>query len=150
MSMLGRPYSVSGKVVHGQGRGTGLGFPTANLLPPETLLPPDGVYAAIVRHKGEACTAVTNIGFSPTFGGTQRTIESFLLDGSPMLYNEDIELLFLRRLRDEKKFPSVQELTAQIAHDVETARELGTAYLSRETSGPSGLTGETGQDASLP
>ena len=153
MSMLGRPYSVSGRVVHGQGRGTGLGFPTANLLPPETLLPPDGVYAAIVRHKGETCTAVTNIGFSPTFGGTQRTIESFLLDGSPMLYNEDIELLFLRRLRDEKKFPSVQELTAQIAHDVETARELGTAYLSRKTSGHAelaGLTGEPGQDASLP
>ncbi len=129
LSMLGRPYSVSGTVVHGFGRGTGLGFPTANLQPPQTLLPPDGVYAGIVLHKDAFYPAVTNIGFAPTFGGTERTIESFILEGSPALYDEEIELLFLRRLRDEKKFPSVQELTAQIAQDVARARELGSAYM---------------------
>ncbi len=120
--MLGRPHGFSGIVTHGQGRGTGLGFPTANLLPPETLLPPDGVYATRLIHKGTACPAVSNIGFSPTFGGTQRTIESFVLDTDINLYEEGVELEFLERLRDERRFPSPKELIEQIGRDVERAR----------------------------
>ncbi len=127
-SMLGRPYSLKGPVVHGEGRGTDMGYPTANLLPEEALLPPDGVYAARVLCRGKSYAAVSNIGFCPTFKGTQRTIESFLLDCSLNLYGEDIELLFLDRIRGEKKFPSVQDLTAQIALDVKKASELNAAY----------------------
>ncbi len=125
--MLGRPYSFRGTVVHGQGRGKGLGFPTANLLPPEEQLPPDGVYATRLRHKGICHTAVSNIGFSPTFGGTKRTIESFILDTDMNLYEESVELEFLERLRDERRFPSVQELVAQIERDVERARACNAA-----------------------
>ncbi|MDO5537224.1 MAG: bifunctional riboflavin kinase/FAD synthetase [Desulfovibrionaceae bacterium] len=125
--MLGHPYAFDGRVVHGQGRGTGLGFPTANLLPPEVLLPPDGVYATRLTHRGVRHAAVSNIGFSPTFGGTQRTIESFILEGDINLYGEVIELEFLERLRDERRFPGVQELTAQIARDVEQARNINLA-----------------------
>ncbi len=125
--MLGRPHSFTGTVVHGQGRGTGLGFPTANLLPPDTLLPPDGVYATRLTHRGVHHPAVSNIGFSPTFGGTRRTIESFILDADINLYEESVELAFLERLRDERRFPSPQELVAQIARDVERARACNAA-----------------------
>ncbi len=125
--MLGRPHGFSGIVVHGQGRGTGLGFPTANLLPPETLLPPDGVYATRLIHKGTAYAAVSNIGFSPTFGGTQRTIESFILDTDINLYEEGVELEFLERLRDERRFPGPKELIEQIGRDVERARACNAA-----------------------
>lgn len=123
-AMLGRPHGFSGTVIHGEGRGTGLGFPTANLAVPPVQLPPDGVYATRVRLQERAWAAVTNIGFKPTFGGRERTIESFLIDGDINLYGEDIRLDFLARLRDERRFASAGELAAQIGRDVEQARAL--------------------------
>ncbi len=122
--MLGRPHAVYGPVVHGQGRGAGLGFPTANVRPRDVLLPPDGVYATRVTHRGLTHPAVTNIGFTPTFDGAERTIESFLLDGDLNLYGEEVGVEFLRRLRPERRFPSVQALTEQIAKDVSEARRI--------------------------
>lgn len=133
-AMLGHPYTIDGTVVHGFGRGTGLGFPTANQLPPPMLLPPDGVYATRVLHKGMAHAAVSNIGFSPTFGNTKRSIESFILEGDVNLYGEIIELEILERLRPEKKFDNVDALIAQIALDVEQAKAINQAFVENQAS----------------
>ncbi len=128
--MLGRPHTLHGKVIHGEGRGTGLGFPTANLEPAEELLPPDGVYATRVVHKGQVYAAVTNIGFKPTFDGTARTIESFLLDCDINLYHEPVRVQFLQRLRGEKRFASPAELVAQIELDVSEGRRINQEFAS--------------------
>lgn len=120
-TMLGRPHCFTGMVIRGQGRGTGLGFPTANVAVPGILLPPDGVYATLVTHRGKVYKAVTNIGCNPTFHGSQRTVESFLLDCSLNLYGEEIMLSFLARLRGEHRFSSAEELTAQVKRDIEEA-----------------------------
>ncbi len=122
--LLGRCYGFSGEVVHGEGRGGGLGFPTANLLPPETLLPAEGVYAARVRLDETWHQAVTNVGRKPTFGGRDVTVESFLLDTSANLYGRRVRLEFVLRLRGERRFASVEELTRQISEDVAAARNI--------------------------
>ncbi|MBQ1844590.1 MAG: bifunctional riboflavin kinase/FAD synthetase [Desulfovibrio sp.] len=119
--MLGRPHGFSGLVVHGEGRGSGLGFPTANVRVPAVLTPPDGVYATCVTHRGQTFPAVTNIGFKPTFGGRERTIESFILDCDRNLYDETIHMGFLGRLRGEKRFAGPKELATQIAQDIKGA-----------------------------
>jgi len=122
--LLGRPYSITGPVVHGEGRGSGLGFPTANLLPPETLLPAEGVYATRVYVDGLSHASVTNVGRKPTFDGTALGVESFLLDADMNLYDRQIRLEFVARLRGEQCFASVQELTRQVRKDVAEARGL--------------------------
>ena len=79
--LIGRPFSLQGKVVTGAGRGAGLGFPTANLkISPEHALPPDGVYASWAHIDGKAYQSMTNIGKCPTFGGCERTVEAYLID----------------------------------------------------------------------
>ncbi len=123
-ALLGRPYSLSGEVIHGCGRGHGLGFPTANLAMPDVLLPRRGVYATRVRCGGETWKAVTNIGSNPTFDGGRLSIESFLLDGDVNLYGKEITVQFIGRLRDEQKFASPEMLTARIAVDVAEARRI--------------------------
>lgn len=122
--LLGRFYGFSGPVVHGEGRGSGLGFPTANLPPPPVLLPAEGVYAARVRVGRCDYQAVTNVGRKPTFGGRELCIESFLLDASENLYGQNVRLEFMARLRDEQRFASAQDLSRQIARDVEETRRI--------------------------
>lgn len=126
--LLGRPYSLSGKVVHGFGRGAGLGFPTANMELPDKLLPPHGVYAAHASIAGmkekSACFALTNIGDNPTFNGVQTTIETFLPDERIDLYGRELKVDFLMKIRDEKKFASITELKEQIAADIKNARTI--------------------------
>jgi riboflavin kinase/FMN adenylyltransferase len=123
--LAGRPFSLHGKVVTGAGRGEGLGFPTANIeVGPEHALPPDGVYATRAHINGNAYPSMTNIGQCPTFGGCQRTIETFLLDYQGDLYGRDLKIDIIDRLRDEKKFGSVDELKAQVAEDVSRGRKL--------------------------
>lgn len=122
--LLGRFYGFSGPVVHGEGRGSGLGFPTANLQPPAALLPAEGVYAARLRVDGRDYQAVTNVGRKPTFGGRELCIESFLLDASENLYGQNVRLEFVTRLRGERRFASAQDLTRQIARDVEETRSV--------------------------
>lgn len=133
--MLGRPHTLQGMVIHGEGRGSGLGFPTANLEPAEVLLPPDGVYATRVVHRGKAYPAVTNVGFKPTFDGKSRTIESFLLDCDINLYAERVEVQFLQRLRAEKRFASPADLVAQIDRDVAEGRRINHDYSLSLSSG---------------
>ncbi|SNB70323.1 riboflavin kinase / FMN adenylyltransferase [Thermoflexus hugenholtzii JAD2] len=124
---LGRPFAVSGEVIAGAGRGQRLGFPTANLaIWPEHALPADGVYACWADlPEGIRRMAVVNIGVRPTFDQSQeRIVEAHLLDWHGDLYGQRVTLHFIERLREERRFPSVADLVAQIHRDVERARAL--------------------------
>lgn len=124
-SLLGRPYAVEGYVEHGAGIGRRLGFPTANIQPPAGLaLPAPGVYAADVSlPDGQRRRAVVNIGVRPTLeDGRGTTIEAHIDNWSGDLYGRELRLEFLRRLRPEKKFASLEELKARIAEDLHQAR----------------------------
>jgi riboflavin kinase/FMN adenylyltransferase len=124
-NMLGRPYRLSGPVVHGAERGKGLGFPTANLhVNSNQGLPEDGVYATRTYIGGEAYPSVTNVGTCPTFGQQERTVEAYILDKEMKLYNQEIKIDFLERIREERCFVSPEALAAQINKDVERAREI--------------------------
>ena len=120
---LGRPYGVGGRVVRGAGRGRTLGFPTANVEPDRPLLIPTGVYACRARVDGGMYPTVVNIGVRPTFAEQTLAVEAHLLDFSADLYDRELRLEFIRRLRGEQKFPSPEALKKQIALDVAQARE---------------------------
>jgi riboflavin kinase/FMN adenylyltransferase len=121
--LLGRPYRVRGRVVHGAKRGRALGFPTINLaLPKERLLPRDGIYAVWAEMGEGRFKAAASLGVRPTFGGGDRLLEAYLLDFSGELYGEEVEVAFVERLRDEIAFASPAELSAQIARDVEQTK----------------------------
>lgn len=124
--MLGHYHFCDGEVVHGEGRGAGLGFPTANLALPETLLPPAGVYASLLEADGRRYAAVTNIGNNPTFGGQNVGVETFVLDAADDmdLYGKQVRVRFVEQLRREKRFSGPEELAVQIARDVEQARGI--------------------------
>lgn len=121
--LLGRPYSVEGEVVRGAGRGRTLGFPTANVKTHRPLPLPAGVYACRAFLGPDRYPAVINVGVRPTFGETELLVEAHLLDFSGDLYGRRLRLAFLRRLREERKFPDVEALRRQIALDVAAARE---------------------------
>jgi riboflavin kinase/FMN adenylyltransferase len=120
--LLGAPFQLRGEVVRGDRRGRELGFPTANLVPDETLVcPGHGVYAA---HANGECAAVS-VGVRPTFGtGRAVLIEAYVLDRELDLYGQTLRVEFLRRLRGERRFASTQALVAQMHRDVELARAL--------------------------
>ncbi|WP_241004399.1 bifunctional riboflavin kinase/FAD synthetase [Conexibacter sp. SYSU D00693] len=123
--LLGAPFVLEGEVQHGDKRGRTLGYPTANLVPrQEDVLPAHGVYACEVRLPGgEVVPAATNVGVRPQFvTGRGELIEAFLVDWSGDLYGQGIEVAFLRRLRGEKRFASVDALVEQMAADVEETR----------------------------
>lgn len=121
--LLGRPFSLSGEVVHGHRVGRVLGFPTINLLPgPELALPPYGVYAARVTIGDETVAAVTNIGVRPTFGdGGRLSVESYLMNFNREVYEQEVRVDLLRFLRPEHAFSSADALREQIAQDVRSA-----------------------------
>ncbi|MFN7940777.1 MAG: bifunctional riboflavin kinase/FAD synthetase [Thermoanaerobaculia bacterium] len=125
-AMLGRPYAIEGKILRGDRMGQRLGFPTINLASENRLLPADGVYATRAYFPSFPATfdSVTNIGTRPTvYENHQRVVESHILDFSSDVYGERVSLAFHHRLREEKLFPSVMELSRQIRSDVETTRE---------------------------
>lgn len=124
VALLGRHFTLEGQVVHGAGRGIRLGFPTANLNVDKELLPKPGVYAVKVRCGERILGGVANIGSNPTFGGQGVSLEVHLLDFRGDLYGEPLRLYFVERLRDERRFPSAQDLARAIAGDVARAREL--------------------------
>ena len=124
-ALLGHPYTIDGTVVEGSRRGRELGFPTANLSTANELIPPHGVYATTVRLDGVIYPSITNIGVRPTFDEEPRTvIETHLLDVERDLYGRTLRLGFVQRLRDERRFESVDLLKAQVAADVQKARTL--------------------------
>ena len=122
--LLGRPYSVTGLVQRGAGRGRTLGFPTANLRPDRPLVLSAGVYAARARWEARQADAVVNIGYRPTFGESQYWIEAYLFDFAGDLYGRTLTLDFLARIRAEMKFAGVDALTAQGHADMDEARRL--------------------------
>ena|SRR5689334_13597666 len=121
--MLGRPYTLPGNVVAGAGRGRTLGFPTANIAPDRPVLVAPGVYACTIQVGAQQQRAVVNIGVRPTFGEATLAVEAYVLDFSGDLYGQTVRLVFVSRVREERRFPTVDALRAQIADDVETARK---------------------------
>jgi riboflavin kinase / FMN adenylyltransferase len=124
--MLGRAYSMAGPVIEGDKLGRKLGFPTANLDPSGLALPPSGVYAIHAVVSGKTHRAVLNIGTRPTLGNPNPPlrVEAHLLDFDGDIYGHELEIVFAEKLRDEKKFSSVDELKAQIARDIERAKSV--------------------------
>lgn len=122
---LGRPYSVSGEVVHGEGRGRTIGFPTANLAVwDEQVLPESGVYAGWARLDGQTFMAVANVGHRPTFNGGLVRVEAHLLDFDRDIYGQTLAFDFVARLRPEERFDTVQALIEQIRQDTGQGRSL--------------------------
>ncbi|MFQ3647845.1 MAG: bifunctional riboflavin kinase/FAD synthetase [Anaerolineae bacterium] len=122
---LGRSYSLSGEVVHGDKRGRLIGFPTANLAVwDELVIPLNGVYAGWATVRGKRYAAVTNIGTRPTFDGVAIRVEPHLLDFDADIYGETLTVTFEHRLRAEQKFSGIDALRAQLALDVAAARSV--------------------------
>jgi riboflavin kinase/FMN adenylyltransferase len=125
--LLGAPFTIEGDVVHGDRRGRTLGYPTANLVPPEGYaVPGHGVYACRARTQdGAEHVAAVNVGVRPMFvTGRGELIEAYLVDFDGDLYDTPLRIEFLKRLRGEKRFPGLEELIAQMGRDVETARAV--------------------------
>jgi len=125
LNLAGRPFSLNGRVTSGAGRGLKLGFPTANLdIVPEQALPADGVYATWAYIDGKAYQAMTNVGKRPTFGGSQRTVEVYVLDYHSDLYGHELKIDIMARLRSEERFDAVDELKKQITEDIKQGRAI--------------------------
>ena len=125
--MLGRPYSVKGEIIHGDGRGKELGIPTANLLVwPERLLPANGIYATWVDRGDERLASVTNVGIRPTFFtlASLPRVEAYILDFNQDIYREQIGVEFVEFFRPEIRYTSINDLIEQIHKDIEQAREV--------------------------
>jgi riboflavin kinase/FMN adenylyltransferase len=138
--LLGRFYTVVGRVIHGAGRGKKIGIPTANLALPRRMIPSNGVYASILSVGGAFYPAVTNVGTRPTFDGEGVSVETHVmnLDGAPAdlnLYGKRVVLRFLSQVRDEKKFSGAPELVQQIRNDSEVALAVATPLLPIDRNG---------------
>lgn len=130
-AMLGRPYAIHGTVARGDRMGQRLGWPTINVASEHKLLPADGVYACRVHFPNYPATfdGVTNVGTRPTvYENYQRVVESHILDFANDVYGEPTQVAFHKRLREERIFPTVMDLSAQIGRDVETTRD----YFARQ------------------
>ena len=124
-NLAGHPFSLSGHVIPGAGRGIELGFPTANLdISREQALPPDGVYATWAYIDDKAYQSMTNIGKQPTFGGSVRTVEVYVLDYLGDLYGREVKIDIIERLCGEKQFDTAEELKKQINKDVKQGRAI--------------------------
>jgi riboflavin kinase/FMN adenylyltransferase len=123
-SLLGRPFSLSGTIHPGAGRGRTILFPTLNLVPEQELMPKNGVYATESVVGGSVYRSATNVGTRPTFNGQGVTVESHLLGFDEQITGGPMEVRFHERLRDEQKFSGADQLKAQIASDVATAQEF--------------------------
>lgn len=123
-SLLGRPFAVKGRVIRGRTIGKGIGFPTANIRAEGEIVPADGVYAAFAAIGKKRHRAVVNIGTAPTFGERERFVEVHILGFRDNIYGKRVRVEFVRRLRGEKAFASVEELKRQISRDVKRAERI--------------------------
>ena len=122
---LGRKHSITGTIVEGSRLGREIGFPTANIEPHHEAIPPNGIYAVWVDMNDIRKRGTLNIGYRPTVTEEKRrTVEVHIMDFYHDIYNEEIEITFVEKLRDEKKFPSIEALADQIKKDVEKARSI--------------------------
>ena len=123
--MLGRDFSLEGRVISGTGRGVELGFPTANLdIDPERALPADGIYATWTYIENQRYQSVTNIGKRPTFGESEQTVEVYILNFQGNLYRHELKIDIIKRLRREQRFDTIEELKKQIEEDIKQARAI--------------------------
>jgi riboflavin kinase / FMN adenylyltransferase len=123
--MLGRHFTLEGKVVAGDQRGRSLGFPTANIkVQPEQAMPKDGIYVTITHIQGRQYHSVTNIGVRPTFDGMKHLIETYILDFDSDIYGKKLRIELIARLRDEMKFGNVRELIDQMKLDVQKTGQV--------------------------
>jgi riboflavin kinase / FMN adenylyltransferase len=121
--LLGRAYVLRGEVVVGDMRGRTIGFPTANVLPdPDAVMPARGVYAGFVRVGEVDYAACTNVGVAPTFQRAESRVEAYLLDFEGDLYGRVVDVSFVKRIREERRFAGIDELTGQVQQDVQEAR----------------------------
>ena len=121
-NFLGRPFSISGKVAHGDKLGRTIGFPTANISIHRKLSPILGVYSVLVKLKSQTYNGVCNVGKRPTLGGKKTLLEVFIFDFNKEIYGEYATIIFKQKCREEKKFESFDELKTQIKKDVEKSR----------------------------
>ncbi len=122
-SLLGRPYCISGRVIHGDKRGREMGFPTANIALNRSKSPLLGVYAVRVKGLNDfIIEGVANIGTRPVFNGKQLILEVYLLDFDKDIYGCHLQVIFIKRLRQEQKFASMEDLRIQIADDIKESR----------------------------
>jgi riboflavin kinase/FMN adenylyltransferase len=124
--LLGRPYSLSGRVVHGKQRR--IGFPTANLSPGKNLIPKNGVYAIRTQTPYGVFNGIVNVGYNPTFDNERLTIEAHLFNFTGDLYGRDITIQFIKRVRGEKKFGDVPALVKQIERDISFTKRFLEKY----------------------
>ncbi|GAI95244.1 unnamed protein product, partial [marine sediment metagenome] len=122
--LLGRPYNLGGTVVKGHQRGTGIGFPTANIKPEKVLTPCRGVYAIIAEIEGKTHPGVLNIGFNPTFANDKLTIEAHIIDFEENICGKSLDIFFIDRIRNEMKFEGPERLAEQIRMDIDKAKEI--------------------------
>jgi len=122
--LLGRTYAITGIVIRGDGRGRGLGFPTANIVPKHTIVPANGVYAARLYVRDKLYDGIANIGMRPTFNKESLTVEVNIFDFNEDIYSEEVSLYFVRKIREEKKFADAGELVSQIFSDIKTAKKI--------------------------
>jgi len=123
--LLGHNHRLEGTVIHGDARGRSIGFPTANIHIPERMaVPGNGVYAGWADLDSGRWPALINIGVRPTFAGSERTVEAHLLGFDGDLYGHRVAVSFVAKLRDERRFESVDRLVEQIGHDVEAGRRI--------------------------
>jgi riboflavin kinase / FMN adenylyltransferase len=125
VKLTGRSYSLKGRVISGTGLGRKIGYPTANLaIEPGWAIPTDGVYATFTHINGNVHQSMTSIGLRPTVGGRNRTVETYILDYKGNLYDQEVSIDIVDRLRDEKKFANVNELKEQIARDIKEGKDI--------------------------
>jgi riboflavin kinase/FMN adenylyltransferase len=124
--LLARPFHLEGVVIKGEGRGKKIGFPTANIqVSPDLIVPHRGVYVTRTKYNGMTYNSITNIGYNPTFKETHQThVETNLFDFDTDIYGETLDIEFLHKVRDEIKFPTVNDLIAQIKSDVVFAKDF--------------------------
>lgn len=121
---MGRNYAVEGEVVVGNKLGKKLGFPTSNLnIDEQMVTPPNGVYTTLLSYDGKKYPSVTNVGVKPTVGNFEKNIETHIFDFDNELYGKHITVEFLKKMRNEKKFDSLEDLSAAIVKDCEGAKE---------------------------
>lgn len=120
--LLNREFFIDGTVVHGHKRGAALGVHTANVAPDNELIPADGVYATLIRVGNKTLKSVTNIGLNPTFSNDTRSIEAHIFNFDDDIYAQPVRLAFIKRLRDEKKFATPEDLVKQIKKDIASAK----------------------------
>ncbi len=125
VNLTGRPFSLHGRVITGSGRGIELGFPTANLdVDSEQALPAEGVYATWAYIDDKAYQSMTNIGKRPTFGGSERTVEVYVINYHSDLYGRELKIDIIERLRDEKQFDTADELKKQLIEDIKQGKAI--------------------------